>query len=73
MMEILQKMFIGSADKSKIVLNDICSECNSEIIIQITPTTGGFGLLGGALFKNSIGGYYAVCPVCYKVVSRTVD
>jgi hypothetical protein len=67
MVEILQKMFNSSSDKSKIVLNDICSCCKSEIIIQITPTSGGFGLQGGALFENHNGGYYAKCPVCYNL------
>jgi hypothetical protein len=66
MVEILKKMFDSSSDKSKIVLNDICSYCKREVIIQITPTSGGFGLQGGALFENPNGGYYAKCPVCYK-------
>jgi hypothetical protein len=67
MVEILQKMFDSSPDKSKIVLNNICSDCKKEIIIQITPTSGGFGLLGGALFENANGGYYARCPICYNL------
>ncbi len=71
MVEILQKLFNSRSEKSKITLNDICSDYKSEVVIQITPTSGGFGLQGGALFKNSISGYYAKCPVCYKVDSKT--
>jgi len=67
MVEILQKMFECSSDKSKIILNDICSDCKKEVIIQITPTSGGYGLLGGALFENANGGYYARCPICYNL------
>jgi hypothetical protein len=67
MVEILQRLFDGSSDKSKIVLNEICSYCKSEVIIQITPTSSGFGLQGGALFENPTGGYYAKCPVCYNL------
>jgi hypothetical protein len=71
MVEILQKMFENSSDKSKIILNGNCSNCKKEVIIQITPTSGGFGILGGALFENSSGGYYAKCPLCYHL-SQTV-
>jgi hypothetical protein len=67
MVEILQKMFDRSPDKTKIVLNDICSDCKKEIMIQITPTSEGFGLLGGALFENANGGYYARCSSCYHL------
>lgn len=67
MVEILQELFNGNPEKSKIVITDRCSDCKSEVIIKITPTAGGFGLQGGALFKRSAIGYYAKCPVCYRV------
>jgi hypothetical protein len=67
MVEILQKMFDRSSDKSMIVLNDICSDCKKEVLIEIMPTSEGFGLLGGALFENSNGGYYAKCAFCYNL------
>ena len=73
MVEILKEWFNRNPEKSKIVLNDRCWDCKSEIIIQITPTEQGFGLQGGALFKNPSGGYYAKCPVCYMVNPMTVD
>jgi hypothetical protein len=65
MVELLQKMFDSSPDQSTIVIEDICSNCKKDVSIQITPTSGGFGLLGGALFENAAGGYYARCAVCY--------
>ena len=67
MVEILKELFSGNNEKSKIELNDTCSDCKRDIIIEITHTAGGFGLQGGALFKSSAGGYYAKCPDCYKV------
>jgi hypothetical protein len=67
MVEILKELFNGNPEKSKILLNDRCRDCKSEVIIQITPTEQGFGLQGGALFKSSSGGYYSKCPVCYKI------
>ena len=60
-------MFDSRPNQSTIVLNDICSHCKKNVIIQITPTSGGFGLLGGALFEDAAGGYYAECPVCYSL------
>jgi hypothetical protein len=72
MVEILKKIFESNPENSTIVLNDKCSDCRREIIIEITPTSGGFGLQGGALFKNTLGNYSAKCPDCYKVTPKTV-
>jgi len=66
MIEILKKMFEANPEKSKIVLMDKCSDCGRETVIEITPTSGGFGLQGGNLFKCSPEGYLAKCPACCK-------
>jgi len=66
MIEILKKMFQANPEKSKIVLMDKCSDCGRETIIEITPTSGGFGIQGGILFKCSPDGYLAKCPTCYE-------
>ncbi|MDH4205705.1 MAG: hypothetical protein OEV45_09270 [Desulfobacteraceae bacterium] len=73
MVEILKELFNGNPEKSNIEVNDICSDCKSDVIIKITHTAGGFGLQGGALFKSSTGGYYAKCPDCYKVNAMIVN
>ena len=73
MVEILKKIFKSNPENSIIVLNDTCSDCRREIIIEITPTSGGFGLQGGALYKNTLGSYSAKCPDCYKVTPKTVN
>jgi hypothetical protein len=67
MIEILRKMFEANPEKSTIVLKDKCSDCGCEIIIEITPTSGGFGLQGGTLYKCSSDGYLAKCHDCYQV------
>lgn len=72
MVEILQELFNGSPNTSTIELHDICLDCKREVIIQITPTGEGFGLQGGALFRNSGAGYYAKCPKCYRVNAMNV-
>ena len=66
MVEILKKIFESNPESSTIQLNDICSDCKRQVAIEITATSGGFGLNGGALFKNGLGSYSAQCPDCYK-------
>jgi hypothetical protein len=66
MIEILRKMFDANPEKSTIVLNGKCSDCGRETIIEITTTSGGFGLQGGVLFKSSPDTYIAKCPACYE-------
>jgi len=70
MIEILRKMFEANPGKSTIVLNDKCSDCGCEIIIEITTTSGGFGMLGGVLFKSSTDKCNAKCPSCYEALFK---
>ena len=65
MIEILRKMFEANPEKSTIVLQDKCSDCGRETTIEITPTSVGFGMQGGVLFKSSTDKYIAKCPACY--------
>jgi hypothetical protein len=73
MIEILKKIFEDNPEKSTIVLNGKCSDCGCDVIIEITPTSGGFGLLGGSLFKCSPDEYFAKCPDCYKTNPKIND
>jgi hypothetical protein len=66
MIQILRKNFDANPGRSTIVLNGKCSDCGCDTIIEITPTSGGFGLQGGALYKCSPDGYFAKCPECFK-------
>ena len=71
MVEILKKMFEAHPEKSTIVLNDKCSDCGCDVIIEITPISDGFGLQGGALFKGSQPDeYFAKCPNCCQRNSK---
>jgi hypothetical protein len=73
MIEILRKIFEANPEKSTIVLKDTCSDCDCETTIEITPTSGGFGLRGGALFKCSPDRYILKCPACYKETPKKND
>jgi hypothetical protein len=53
MIEILKKMFEDNPEKSTLVLKEKCSDCGIDTSIEITPTSSGFGLQGGVLFKSS--------------------
>lgn len=66
MIQILKKMFEANPEKSTIVLNAKCSDCRCEIIIEVTPTPGGYGLMGGILSKSSKDQYTAKCAACYE-------
>jgi len=70
MIEMLRKIFEANPEKSTIVLKDKCSDCGADVIINITSTSGGFGLQGGALLGRLSDGYFAKCPTCYKINRR---
>jgi hypothetical protein len=63
--KILNELFEANPEISAINLNDKCSDCGREIIIEITPTSGIYGLQGGALFKDANDEYIAKCLACY--------
>lgn len=73
MLEILKKMFEAHPEKSTILLKEKCSDCGCDTIIEITPTSTGFGLQGGTLFKGSPDGYLAKCSNCHGANSKTDD
>jgi hypothetical protein len=66
MIEVLRKMFEANPEKSTIKLKDKCSDCGCETILEITQTSGGFGLQGGVLFKSSTEKYIVKCSDCIK-------
>ena len=73
MIEILRKMFEANPEKSTIVLKDKCSDCGCETIIEVTPTSVGFGLQGGILFKSSTDKYIVKFPACIEASLKNDD
>jgi hypothetical protein len=73
MIEILKKIFENNPEKSTIILNSKCSDCGCDLIIEITPASGGFGLLGGSLYKYSQNEFFAKCSDCYKTNPKIRD
>jgi len=66
MIEILRKLFEANPEKSTIKLKEKCSDCGCETTLEITTTSGGFGLQGGVLFKSSTDKYIVKCPDCIE-------
>ena len=73
MEEMLRKLFEANPDKTTIVLKGKCSDCGCETIVEITSTSGGYGLQGGGLFKYSSDKYFMKCHNCYQFSPMTDD
>lgn len=70
MNKILRRIFEANPEKSTIILKEKCFGCERQTIIEITPTSGGFGVQGGFLFKSSTDTYIAKCPDCIEANSK---
>lgn len=53
MEELLRIIFEAFPEKSTIIFKERCSVCGGAIIIDIVPTSEGFGLLGGTFVECS--------------------
>jgi len=73
MEELFRTIFETFPEKSTIIFKGKCSHCGVAVTIDIIPTSGGFGLLGGAFVECSTDKYVAKCPECYKVNSKMVE
>jgi hypothetical protein len=71
MIDVLKKIFEANPEKSTITINGKCSHCERKVIVDIKPTSGGYGLLGGILVKCSPEKYFITCPECYRINSKT--
>ena len=63
----LKKIFNDRPGKSTITFNCKCSGCGKDILIDITHTSGGFGLNGGFLFEYAPDKYLIKCSDCYDL------
>ena len=69
MISRLKKIFEINPGKSTIEMKEKCSDCGREVIIKITPTSGGFGINGGVLSKGEAESTFMKCPDCNKLNS----
>jgi hypothetical protein len=68
MIKIIRKMFLDSPDKSQIKLEGECQSCKKPMAIDIVPTPGGFGIMGGVLTDITSDRHYRLlCPKCHTL------
>jgi hypothetical protein len=61
MIDVLRKIFEANPEKSTITINGKCSDCGRKVIVEIKPTSRGYGLQGGILVKCSSEKYSITC------------
>ena len=71
--ETLKKMFKDHPEKSSLTFKGKCSVCGINVVVEVIPSSEGFGLQGGALFEYDPNVYFAKCPNCYKTHSKIKD
>jgi hypothetical protein len=73
MEDLFRTIFEAFPKKSSIVFTGKCSDCGHEVSIEIVPTPGGFGLLGGALVEYPMENYVTKCRDCYKANGKKAE
>jgi len=73
MEELFRKIFEAFPEKSTIIFKGKCCDCEETVIIYITPTSEGFGLLGGAFIECLKDEYAVKCPDCHKVNPKMIE
>ncbi len=73
MEDLFQTIFEAFPEKSSVFFSGECSDCGQAVTIEIIPTSGGFGLLGGALVECSTENYAPKCADCYKTNGKMVE
>jgi len=63
--ESIVKMFEKNNDPNQSIYRGQCRNCECDVEIKITKTSGGYGLKGGALCEQNPKGVWALCEDCY--------
>ena len=71
--EALKKLFEDRPANSTITFVCKCSGCGNDVLIDITHTSGGFGLNGGFLFEYAPDQYFIKCCNCYSLNKKTSE
>jgi hypothetical protein len=66
----LKKLFEDRPADSTITFVCKCSGCGNDVLIDITHTSGGFGLNGGFLFEYAPDKYIIKCRNCYSLKKK---
>ena len=64
--DLLKKLFEQNNDPNRLNYQGQCHQCGSAVEIEITKTSGGFGLQGGALCETEPQKLFVLCLNCYE-------
>jgi len=67
--QILRKMFEENPGKPTFELKEKCSDCEGQVVLAITRTSGGYGINGAALLKGKNERFLVKCTDCYSAGS----
>ena len=65
-LESINKIFEQNKNPATFTLQGRCDVCGCSLKIEITKTSGGYGLLGGMLCEPDTENYIALCVGCYE-------
>ena len=68
--ETLKRIFEEIPSKSNATVKSNCVGCGREVIVNISITSGGFGLHGGVILQYSPGRPIVKCLDCYYLDSN---
>ena len=75
--ESLNRLFERNDNPHTYTYRGKCQTCGSSTNIEISKTSGGYGLLGGVLYETGLDNLIALCARCYdkygKAEDRTVN
>jgi hypothetical protein len=64
--ESLDKMFARNDAASHCTYEGKCYSCGCDVEVEITKTSGGYGLQGGALYEPNPQNLLVLCKDCYE-------
>lgn len=69
--ESLDRMFEDGNNPARLDYRGKCVNCGSVVTVEISRTSGGYGLLGGVLLESETESYSVVCANCRVKADRT--
>jgi hypothetical protein len=64
-LESLNRIFEQSKNPATYIYHDKCDICGCSVKIEITKTSGGYGLIGGILYEQDPENINALCIGCH--------
>lgn len=69
--ESLNKLFERNNNPNTFTFRGKCQTCGISTKIEISKTSGGYGLLGGVLYESDPENHIALCARCYEKYGKS--